>query len=243
MTRNLKWVLSSARQFYYISLVHLLSYFLHDYCTALSFSYSLLITLLLNYCSVQFSCSVVSNSLQPHRLQQTWLPCPSLCPGVCSNTCPLSCWCHPTISFPVGPFSSSPQCFQHHGLFKWVRSSHQVAKVLEFQLQHQSFQWHPGQISFRMDWLDLFVVQGILKSLLQHHSSKASILLCSAFFTVQLSHLHMNIGKTIALTRWTFVDKVMSLLFNMLSRLVITFLPRSSVQSLRCARLFVTPWT
>ena len=86
---------------------------------------------------------------------------------------------------------------------------------------------HPGLISFRMDWLDLLAVQGTLKSLLQHHRSKASILRCSAFFTAQLSHPYMTTGKTIALTRWTFVDKVMSLLFNMLSRLVITFLPRS----------------
>ena len=86
---------------------------------------------------------------------------------------------------------------------------------------------HPGLICFRMDWLDLLAVQGTLKSLLQHHSSKASILQCSAFFTVQLSHPYMTTGKTIALTRWTFVGKVMSLLFNMLSRLVITFLPRS----------------
>ena len=86
---------------------------------------------------------------------------------------------------------------------------------------------YPGLISFRMDWLDLPAVQGILKSLLQHHSSKASILLCSAFFTVQLSHPYMTTGKTIALTRWTFVGKVTSLLFNMLSRLVVTFLPRS----------------
>ena len=86
---------------------------------------------------------------------------------------------------------------------------------------------YSGLISFRMDWLDLLAVQGTLKSLLQHHSSKASILRCSVFFIVQLSHPYMTTGKTIALTRWTFVDKVMSLLFNMLSRLVITFLPRS----------------
>ena len=98
-------------------------------------------------------------------------------------------------------------------------------KVLEFQLQHHSNE-HPGLISFRMDWLDL-AVQGTLKSLLQHHSSKASILQCSALFIVQLSHPYMTTGKTIALIRWTFVGKVMSLLFNMLSRLVITFLPRS----------------
>ena len=82
-------------------------------------------------------------------------------------------------------------------------------------------------ISFRMDWLDLLAVQGTLKSLLQHHTSKASFLRCSAFFTVQFSHPYMTTGKTIALTRWTFVDKVMSLLYNMLSRLVTTFLPRS----------------
>ena len=86
---------------------------------------------------------------------------------------------------------------------------------------------HPGLISFRMDWLDLLAVQGTLKSLLQHHSSKVSILRLSVFFTVQLSHPYMTTGKTIALTRWTFVGKVMSLLLNMLSRLVITFLPRS----------------
>ena len=86
---------------------------------------------------------------------------------------------------------------------------------------------HPGRISFRMDWLDLLAVQGTLKSLLQHHSSKVSILLRSAFFIVQLSHPYMTAGKTIALIRWTFVGKVMSLLFNMLSRLVITFLPRN----------------
>ena len=100
---------------------------------------------------------------------------------------------------------------------------------------------HPGLISFRMDWLDLLAVQGTLKSLLQHHSSKASILRRSAFFTVQLSHPYMTTGKTIALTRWTFVGKVMSLLFNMLSRLVITFLPRSQFSSVvsDCS----TPWT
>ena len=93
---------------------------------------------------------------------------------------------------------------------------------------------HPGLISFRMDWLDLLAVQGTLKSLLQHHSSKASILRCSAFFIVQLSHPYMTTGKIIALTRWTFVGKVMSLLFTMLSRLVITFLPRSKHLLISC---------
>jgi len=100
---------------------------------------------------------------------------------------------------------------------------------------------HPGLISCRMDWFNLLAVQGTLKSLFQHHSSKASILRCSAFFIVQLSHPYMATGKTIALTRQTFVGKVRSLLFNMLSRLVITFLPRSSVQLLSCVQLFATP--
>ena len=100
-------------------------------------------------------------------------------------------------------------------------------KVLEFQLQHQSFNEHPGLVSFTMDWLDLLAVQGTLKSLLQHPSSKASILQPSAFFTVQLSQTFMTPGNTIALTTWTFVGKVMSLPFNMLSRLVVAFLPRN----------------
>ena len=100
-------------------------------------------------------------------------------------------------------------------------------KYLSFSLSISSSNEHPGLVSFRMDWLDLLAVQGTLKSLLQHHSSKASILRHSAFFTVQLSHPYMTTGKTIALTRWTLVGKVMSLLFNMLSRLVITVLPRS----------------
>ena len=96
-----------------------------------------------------------------------------------------------------------------------------------WSLSFSSSNEYSGLISFRMDWLDLLAVQGTLKSLLQHHSSKASVLRCSAFFTVQLSHPYMTTGKTIALTRWTFVDKVISLFFNMLSRLVITFLPKS----------------
>ena len=115
------------------------------------------------------------------------------------------------------PSPPVPSPSQHQGLFQWVNNSHEVAKVLELQLQHQSFQWTPGLISFRMDWLDLFVPQGTLKSLLWHQNSKASILWHSAFFTVQLSHPYMTNGKTLALTRWTFVGKVMSLLFNMLS--------------------------
>ena len=131
-------------------------------------------------------------------------------------------WVGDTIQ-PSHPLSSpSPPVFnlsQHQGLFKWVSSSHQVARVLEFPLQHQSFQWTPRT--------DLHAIQGTLKSFLQHHSLKASILWCSGFFIVRLSHPYMTTGKTIALTRRTFVGKVRSLLFNTLSRLVITFLPRS----------------
>ena len=132
---------------------------------------------------------------------------------------------------PSHPLSSpSPPDFnlcQHQGLFQWVSSSHEVAKYWSFSFSISPFNEHPGLISFRMDWLDLLAVQGTLKSVLQHYSSKASILRCSAFFTVQLSHPYVTTEKTIALTRWTFVGQVMSLLFNMLSRLVITFLPRS----------------
>ena len=111
---------------------------------------------------------------------------------------------HPLLS----PSPPALNLSQHQGLFQWINSSHKVAKVLEFQ--HQSLQWNPGMISFRMDWLDLPAVQGTLKSLLQHHSSKASILRHSAFFIVQLLYPCMTTGKTIVLTRWTFVGKVMS---------------------------------
>ena len=130
-------------------------------------------------------------------------------------------------SYPGLSPSPAPNPSQHQSLFQWVNSSHEVAKVLRFSFSIIPSREIPGLISFRMDWLNLLAVQGTLKSLLQHHSSKASILWHSAFFTVQLSHQYMTTGKTIALTRWNFVGKVMSLLLNMLSRLVITFLPRS----------------
>ena len=116
------------------------------------------------------------------------------------------------------PLSPSPPALnlsQHQGLFKWVSSSHQVANYWSFSFNISPSNEHPGLISFRMDWLDLLAVQGTLKSLLQHHSSKASIFWRSAFFTVQLSQPYMTTGKTIALARRTFVGKVMSLLFNM----------------------------
>ena len=120
---------------------------------------------------------------------------------------------------PSSPSPPAPNPSQHQSLFQWVNSSHEVAKVPSFSFSIIPSKEIPGLISFRMDWLDLLAVQGTLQSLLQHHSSKASILRHSAFFTVQLSHPYMTTGKTIALTRWTFVGKVMSLLFNMLSRL------------------------
>ena len=122
---------------------------------------------------------------------------------------------HPLLS----PFPPAFNLSQHQCLFKWVSSLHQMAKG-SFSFSISPSNEYSGLISFRIDWFDLFAVQGILKSLLQHHSSKASILWCSffffsAFFIVQLSHPYMTTGKTIALTRWTFVGKVMSLLFNM----------------------------
>ena len=178
-------------------------------------------------CSVQFSRSVVSNSLRPHELQHARPPCPSPTPGVHPNPCPSSPWCHPAISSSVVPFSSCPQ-----SLPAWVFSYESTlrmrwSKCWSFSFSISPSKEHPELISFRMDWLDLLAVHGTLKSLLQHPNSKASILRHSAFFTVQLSHPYMTIGKTIALTRWTFVGKVMSLLFNMLSSLVINFLPGS----------------
>ena len=112
-------------------------------------------------------------------------------------------------------------------LFKWLSSSNQVPKYWSFSFNISPSNEHPGLISFRMDWLDLLTVQGTLESLLQHHRSKASVLQCSAFFIVQLSHPYMTTEKTIALTRRTFVGKVMYLVFSMLSRLVIAFLLRS----------------
>ena len=128
--------------------------------------------------------------------------------------------CHPLLLLPPTP--SSIRVFSNESTLhmRWP-------KYWSFSFSIIPYKEIPGLISFRMDWLDLLAVQGTLKSLLQHHSSKASILRRSTFFTVQISHPYMTTGKTIALTRWTFVGRVMSLLFNMLSRLVITFLPRS----------------
>ena len=170
----------------------------------------------------------MSDSLQPHESQHTRPPCPSPSPRVHSNSCPSSesvmpsshlILCRPLLLLPpILPASESSNESTLH--MRWP-------KYWSFSFSIIPSKEIPGLISFRMDWLDLLAVHGTLRSLLQHHT-KASILQCSGFFTVQLSHPYMTTGKTIALTIQTFVGKVMSLLLNMLSRLVITFLPRSN---------------
>ena len=170
----------------------------------------------------------MSDYLRPHGLQHTRPPCPSPTPGACSNSTSIESvilsnhliLCRPLLLLPS--IFPSIRVFSNESVLpiRWP-------KYWSFSFSISPCNEQPGLISFRMDWLDLLAVQGTLKSLLQHHSSKASILQCSAFFVVQLSHPYMTTGKTTALTRWTFVSKVMSLLFNMLSKLVIAFLPRS----------------
>ena len=160
--------------------------------------------------------SVVSNSLRPHGLQHTRLPCPSPAPRACSTSCPLNQWYHLTISSSVVPFSSCLQSFPASRSFQMNQF---------FTLGGQSIGASAPILSMNIQ--DLLAVQGTLKSLLQHHSSKASFVQCSAFFMVQPSHPDTTTGKTIALTIQTFVSKVIPLHFNMLSRFVITFLPRS----------------
>ena len=174
----------------------------------------------------QFSSVIQSFQLFAAPWTAARLPCPSPNPEACSNSCPSSQWYHSTISSSVISFSSCLQSCPASGSFQRVSSSHQVAKVLEFELQHQSFQWIFRTDFLWIDWFDLLAVQGTFKSLLQHHSSKISILWHSAFFIVQFSHPYMTTGKTIVLTKWTF-DKIMSLLFNMLSRFLTAFPLRS----------------
>ena len=171
----------------------------------------------------------MSNPLWPHEPQHTRPSCPSPTPRVYANSCPLNRWRHPTISSSVVPFSSCLQSFPASGSFQMRQlfSSGSQSIGVSASVSVVPVNTQDWSISFRMDWVDLLAVQGTLKTYLQHHSSKASILWRSAFFIVQLSHPYMTTGKTIALTRRTFVGKVMSLLFNMLSGLVITFLPRS----------------
>ena len=175
--------------------------------------------------SVQFSRSVVSHSFRPREPWHARPPCPSPTPGVYPDSCLLSQWCHPTISSSATSFSSCPQSFPASGSFPVSQLFPSGGQSTGFNIRPSNE--HSELISFRMDWLDLLAVQGTLKNLIQHHSSKTSILRHSAFFIVQLSHPYMTTGKAIALTIWTCASKVMSLLFNMLSRLVITFLSRS----------------
>ena len=161
--------------------------------------------------------------LRPHGLQHTRPPCPSATPGVYSTSYTSHWWCHPTISSSFVSFSFYPSIFTSIRVF----SNESVFRIRWLKYWSFSFNISPsneysGLISLRMDWLSLLAVQGTLKSLLQNHSSKASILQYSAFFIVQLLHPYITTGKAIDLTRWTFVGKVMSL-----KRLVIAFLPRS----------------
>ena len=173
--------------------------------------------------SVEFSCSVMSNPLRHHGLQHTRPPCPSPTPRVYSNSCPLNPWCHLTSS-------SCHNLFLPHSVFTSITVFTKESllcmrwpKYWNFSFSISPFNVYSGLISIRMYWLDLLTVQGTLKRLIQHHSSKASILQRSAFFIVQLSHLYVTTGKTIALTRWIFVGTVMPLLFNMLSKFGIVF--------------------
>ena len=160
----------------------------------------------------------MSNSSPPHELQHARPPSPSPTAGVYPNPCPLSWWCRPTIASSVIPFSSCPQSFPTSGSFQ-MKSALLIRwpKYWSFSFNISSSNEHPGLISFRMGWLALLAVQRSLKSLLQHYSSKASILWCSAFFVVQLSNPNMTTGKTIALTRWTFVGKYLCFLICYLS--------------------------
>ena len=148
------------------------------------------------FSSVQFSHSVMSDSLRPHGLQHARPPCPSSTPGVYPNSCPLSWQCHLTISSSVIPFSSCPQSFPASASFQMSQLFASGSQSGSFSFNISPSNEHPGLISFRMDWLDLLAVQGTLKSLLQHHSSKASILRHSAFFTVQHSHPYMTTKKS-----------------------------------------------
>ena len=169
----------------------------------------------------------MSDSLWPHELQHVRPHCPSPTPRVTQIHVH---WVSDAIqpSHPLSSPSFLPSIYHSFRVFANESVLHiRWTKYWSFSFSLSPSNEHPGLISFRMDWLDLLAAQGTYKSLLQHHSSKTSILWCSAFFIVQLSHPYMTTGKTIALTRWNFIGKVMSLLLTMLSRLVITFLPKS----------------
>ena len=171
-----------------------------------------------------FSLSVLSDSLWPHDLQHTRLPCHSPSPGDGSNSCPWSLWCHPSILYSIIPFLSYFQSFLA-SVFPNKLACIEWPKYWSFSFSISLYNEYSMLISFRIDLISMQFKT--FKSLLQHHSSETSILWCSAFFMVHLSHPCMTPGKTIALTIWALVGKVMSLLFNMLSSLVIACLKRS----------------
>ena len=184
-----------------------------------------------NYCCLV---SAVSESLWPHGLQHARLACPSLSPGVCSNLYSLKQWCHPTTSSFVISFSCCLPFFQASGSFPMSRLFTSGGQNIEASASASSK--YSGLISFRIDWFDLFAVQGILKSLLQYHSWKAR----AQPFLWPNPHIHTWLLEKPALTRQIFVSKVMSLFFNMLSRFVIAFLPRSKCLNFTAA---VTIWS
>ena len=161
----------------------------------------------IQFSSVQFSCSVVSDYLWPHEPQHARPPCSSPTPRVNPNPCLLSRWCHPTITSSVIPFFACPQSFPASVFSNESALCIRWPKNWSFSFNINPSSEHPAEMSIRMDWLDLLAVQGTLKSLLQHHSSKTLILQHSAFFTVQLSHTYMTTGKTIALTKWNYSAK------------------------------------
>ena len=168
----------------------------------------------------------MSNSLRLHGLQHSSLPCPSPTPRAYSNSCPWVCDAIQTTI--CCPLLLLPSIFPSNRVFSKESVLHiRWPKFWSFSFSISLSNEYSGLISFRMDWLHLLAVQGTLKSLLQHQSSKASFLWHSVFFIVQLSHPYVTTGKTIALSSRTFIGKVMTLLFNMLSKLVITFLPRN----------------
>ena len=201
----------------------------------------------------------MSDSLQPHGLQHARPPCPSRSPGVYSNSCSLSQWCHPIIPSSVVPLLSCLQSFPASGSPQmshlFASGGESIGVSASGSVPSNEYSW---LLSFRMNCLDLLAVQGTLKSVLQHHTSKASILQCSAFPAVQLPHPYTTTGKTTASTRRNLVGKVTSLLFSMLSKMAtafskeqvsFNFIAEVTICSdfggvlLSCVRLFATPWT
>ena len=175
-----------------------------------------------------FNDPVVSDSLLYHGMLPSRPPCPSPSPGVCPSSCSLHCWCHAAISSSDTLFSFCTQSPSIRDFSNELSVCIRWPKYQSFSFNISHSSERSGFILLKIDWFDLLAVQGTFRSLLQHHSSKASILWHSAFFMVQLSQPYVTTGKTIALTIWTLVGRVMPLLFNTLTRFVIAFLPRSN---------------